>query len=61
MHGGAVTGEVRRDERPDEDGRIHGRTLPAEITPAALDAVVLCRGDEVWAAVMDTEMSTYPA
>jgi len=35
--------------------------LVAEITPAALDALVLRPGDRVWASVKATEINTYPA
>jgi molybdate transport system ATP-binding protein len=35
--------------------------LVAEITPAALDELVLRPGDELWAAVKATEITTYPA
>ena len=35
--------------------------LVAEITPAALDDLVLRPGDRVWAAVKATEITTYPA
>jgi molybdate transport system ATP-binding protein len=35
--------------------------LVAEITRAALDALVLRPGDEVWATVKATEITTYPA
>ncbi len=34
--------------------------LVAEITPAALDALVLRAGDRIWASVKATEISTYP-
>jgi molybdate transport system ATP-binding protein len=39
------------------DGSI---PLVAEITPAALDALVLRPGDRVWASVKATEITTYP-
>jgi molybdate transport system ATP-binding protein len=35
--------------------------LVAEITPAALDALALQPGDQVWASVKATEITTYPA
>ena len=35
--------------------------LVAEITPAALDALVLRPGDRIWAAVKATEITTYAA
>ena len=35
--------------------------LVAEITPAALDDLVLRPGDRVWASVKATEITTYPA
>jgi molybdate transport system ATP-binding protein len=35
--------------------------LVAEITPAALDDLVIRPGDRVWAAVKATEITTYPA
>jgi molybdate transport system ATP-binding protein len=35
--------------------------LVAEITPAALDELVLRPGDRVWASVKATEINTYPA
>jgi len=35
--------------------------LIAEITPAALDDLVLQPGDVVWAAVKATEITAYPA
>ena len=35
--------------------------LVAEITPAALDALVLRPGDRIWATVKATEITTYPA
>jgi molybdate transport system ATP-binding protein len=35
--------------------------LVAEITSAALEALVLRPGDRVWASVKATEISTYPA
>jgi molybdate transport system ATP-binding protein len=35
--------------------------LVAEITPAALDALVLRPGDGIWATVKATEITTYPA
>jgi molybdate transport system ATP-binding protein len=35
--------------------------LVAEITPAALDDLVLRPGDRIWAAVKATEITTYPA
>ena len=35
--------------------------LVAEITPAALDELVLRPGDAVWASVKATEITTYPA
>jgi molybdate transport system ATP-binding protein len=35
--------------------------LVAEITPAALDDLVLRPGDRVWASVKATEINTYPA
>jgi molybdate transport system ATP-binding protein len=35
--------------------------LVAEITPAALDQLVLRPGDRVWASVKATEIATYPA
>ena len=35
--------------------------LVAEITPGALDALVLRPGDRVWASVKATEITTYPA
>ena len=34
--------------------------LVAEITPAALDDLVLRPGDRVWASVKATEITTYP-
>jgi molybdate transport system ATP-binding protein len=40
------------------DGEI---PLVAEITPAALDALTLRPGDQVWATVKATEITTYPA
>jgi molybdate transport system ATP-binding protein len=42
--------------------RLSGEVpLVAEITPAAVDALVLRPGDAVWATVKATEISTYPA
>nr|WP_236543745.1 ABC transporter ATP-binding protein [Spiractinospora alimapuensis] len=44
--------------------RVHLRgqiTLIAEITPAALADLRLTTGDEVWACVKATEITTYPA
>jgi len=42
--------------------RLDGQVpLVAEITPAALDALALHPGDQVWASVKATEISTYPA
>jgi molybdate transport system ATP-binding protein len=35
--------------------------LVAEITPAALDALVLRPGDQLWATVKATEIVAYPA
>jgi molybdate transport system ATP-binding protein len=35
--------------------------LVAEITPAALDALTLQPGDQIWATVKATEITTYPA
>ena len=35
--------------------------LVAEITPAALDALALRPGDQVWATVKATDITTYPA
>ena len=35
--------------------------LVAEITPAALDDLVIRPGDRVWASVKATEVTTYPA
>ncbi len=35
--------------------------LVAEITPAALDALALQPGDQIWASVKATEITTYPA
>ena len=35
--------------------------LVAEITPAALEALVLRPGDQIWASVKATEIATYPA
>ena len=35
--------------------------LVAEITPAALDVLVLRPGDRIWASVKATEITTYPA
>jgi molybdate transport system ATP-binding protein len=34
--------------------------LVAEITPAALEELVLRTGDRVWASVKATEITTYP-
>jgi molybdate transport system ATP-binding protein len=42
--------------------RLDGQVpLVAEITPAALDALTLHPGDQVWATVKATEITTYPA
>ncbi|MGH9272026.1 MAG: TOBE domain-containing protein, partial [Ilumatobacteraceae bacterium] len=51
------------DRQPDRvrvrlDGEL---PLVAEITPAALDALALRPGDEVWASVKATEVTAYPA
>jgi molybdate transport system ATP-binding protein len=35
--------------------------LVAEITPAALEALILRPGDKIWASVKATEIATYPA
>ena len=35
--------------------------LVAEITPAALEALILMPGDKIWASVKATEIATYPA
>jgi molybdate transport system ATP-binding protein len=40
------------------DGEI---ALVAEITPGALDALALRPGDDIWATVKATEITTYPA
>lgn len=42
--------------------RVHGEVpLVAEITPAAVQALDLREGQEVWTAVKATEIETYPA
>ena len=42
--------------------RLDGEVpLVAEITAAALEALVLLPGDQVWASVKATEIATYPA
>jgi molybdate transport system ATP-binding protein len=42
--------------------RLTGQVpLVAEITPAALDALALQPGDQIWASVKATEITTYPA
>jgi len=51
------------DRQPDRvrvrlDGEL---PLVAEITPAALDALALRPGDEVWASVKASEVTVYPA
>ena len=51
------------DRQPDRvrvrlDGAV---PLVAEITPAALDALVLRPGDRLWATVKATEITAYPA
>jgi molybdate transport system ATP-binding protein len=51
------------DEHPDRVRVVLAGQVPlvAEITPAALAALDLRRGDEVWATVKASEVTTYPA
>jgi len=56
-----------RIEGLDRDGtRVRVRTagalsIVAEVTPAAVDALGLDRGGDVWVSVKSTEITTYPA
>ena len=57
---------ARVDSLDDEGTRVRVRTtgplaMVAEITPAAVAALALDRGGEVWVSVKATEISTYPA
>jgi molybdate transport system ATP-binding protein len=57
---------ARVDSLDDEGTRVRVRTtgpltMVAEVTPAAVAALALDQGSEVWVSVKATEISTYPA